>query len=341
MHHSTTKFAASLALAVVTSAAHAQANLPSGPARGAASKSSSARPADNSLPPDSVLVRSLVFRSIGPAVMSGRISDLAVTDNARSPRGRIGKCDLRRNRDRRRVEIDQRRRHVGAGLRFRSHRLGRCGRRRAVESRHRVGRDRRSEQHAQLVVGHRRLQVDRRRKTWSAAMLPKSQHIGKIVIDPRDPNVVYVAALGPLWASGGERGLYKTTDGGKTWTNTKEISKYTGFGEIAMDPSNPDVLYAASQMRERREYGFLPAGPESAIYKTIDARQDVDAAQAGLAHRRHRPHRHERLQIASEHRLRDGPRSSRRRTACIEATTPARRGDWSTIRTARRGTTAR
>ena len=108
-------------------------------------------------------------------------------------------------------------------------------------------------------------------KTWSDAMLPKSQHIGRIVIDPRDPNVVYVAALGPLWAPGGQRGLFKTTDGGKTWTNTKEISKNTGFVDVAMDPSNPDVLYAAAFERERREYGFLPAGPESGLYKTTDA----------------------------------------------------------------------
>src|SRR5206468_6269191 len=119
-------------------------------------------------------------------------------------------------------------------------------------------------------------------RTWSSAMLPKSQHIGRIIIDPRDPNVVYVAALGPLWASGGERGLYKTTDGGKTWTNTKEISKYTGFGELAMDPSNPDVLYAASEQRERREYGFLPAGPEGAIYKTTDGARSWTKLAGGL-----------------------------------------------------------
>src|SRR2546423_2587825 len=90
MRYIRTKCAASLALSVATPSAHAQANLPTGPARGAASKAASPRTADNTLPPDSVLVRSLVFRSIGPAVMSGRISDLAVTDNARSPRGRIG-----------------------------------------------------------------------------------------------------------------------------------------------------------------------------------------------------------------------------------------------------------
>ena len=118
-------------------------------------------------------------------------------------------------------------------------------------------------------------------RTWSAAMLPEvAAHRQASSSIRAIPNVVYVAALGPLWAAGGERGLYKTTDGGKTWTNTKEISKYTGFGEIVMDPSNPDVLYAASQMRERREYGFLPAGPESGIYKTVDGGADVDAARA-------------------------------------------------------------
>ena len=119
-------------------------------------------------------------------------------------------------------------------------------------------------------------------RTWSGPMLAKSQHIGRIVIDPRDPNVVYVAAVGPLWAPGGERGLYKTTDGGKTWVNTKEIGKYTGFTDIAMDPSNPDVLYAASYMRERREYGFLPAGPESGIWKTTDGAKTWTKLATGL-----------------------------------------------------------
>ncbi|HTI65791.1 MAG TPA: hypothetical protein VL524_19840, partial [Gemmatimonadaceae bacterium] len=80
----------------------------------------------------------------------------------------------------------------------------------------------------------------------------------------------------------GERGLYKTADGGKTWTNTKEISKYTGFVDVAMDPSNPDVLYAAALERERREYGFLPAGPESGIFKTTDAGKTWTQLEKGL-----------------------------------------------------------
>jgi len=119
-------------------------------------------------------------------------------------------------------------------------------------------------------------------KTWSGAMLPTSQHIGRIVVDPRDPNVAYVAALGPLWAPGGERGLYKTTDGGKTWVTTKAISPYTGFTDVVMDPSNPDVLYAASEERERREYGFLPAGPEAGIFKTTDGAKTWTKLAEGL-----------------------------------------------------------
>jgi photosystem II stability/assembly factor-like uncharacterized protein len=137
-------------------------------------------------------------------------------------------------------------------------------------------------------------------KTWSKPMLPATQHIGRIVIDPRDPDVVYVAANGPLWGPGGDRGLYKTTDGGATWTNTKSLSETTGFTEIVMDPANPDVLYAASQQRERRAYGFLPAGPEAGCVEDHRRRQTWtrssragcppgDLGRIGLATCRSRP----------------------------------------------------
>jgi photosystem II stability/assembly factor-like uncharacterized protein len=108
-------------------------------------------------------------------------------------------------------------------------------------------------------------------KTWTAMGLKNSQHIGRIVIHPTNPDIVYVAALGPLWGPGGERGIFKTTNGGKTWTNTKSISEHTGFVDLAMDPSEPDVLYAAAYQRERRAYSFLGGGPEGGIYKTTDA----------------------------------------------------------------------
>jgi photosystem II stability/assembly factor-like uncharacterized protein len=108
-------------------------------------------------------------------------------------------------------------------------------------------------------------------RSWTNVGLTRSEHIGKILIDPRDSDVVYVAAQGPLWAQGGDRGLYKTTDGGATWERALEISENTGVTDIAFDPRDPDIIYAASYQR-RRHVGILVAGgPESAIYKTTDA----------------------------------------------------------------------
>jgi len=108
-------------------------------------------------------------------------------------------------------------------------------------------------------------------RSWTNVGLRQSEHIGKILIDPRDSDVVYVAAQGPLWAPGGERGLYKTTDGGASWGRVLYVSENTGITDIAFDPRDPDVIYAASYQR-RRHVGILVAGgPESAIYKTSDA----------------------------------------------------------------------
>lgn len=108
-------------------------------------------------------------------------------------------------------------------------------------------------------------------KTFTNMGLKTSSQIGKIMIDPRNSNVVYVAAQGQAWGPGGERGLYKTIDGGKTWNRILEIGEYTGVSDMEMDPRNPDVLYAASHQRERRVYSKINGGPESAIYKSEDA----------------------------------------------------------------------
>jgi len=108
-------------------------------------------------------------------------------------------------------------------------------------------------------------------KSWNNVGLGKSEHIGKIVVDPRDSNVVYVAAQGPLWNPGGDRGLYKTTDGGKTWKAVLTISENTGVTDVVLGPSNPDTLYAASYQRRRHVYTLINGGPESAIYKSTDA----------------------------------------------------------------------
>jgi photosystem II stability/assembly factor-like uncharacterized protein len=106
---------------------------------------------------------------------------------------------------------------------------------------------------------------------WESVGLKRSEHIGRIVIDPRNSGTVYVAAQGPLWSPGGDRGLYKTTDGGKTWKRVLTISDNTGVSDLVFDPRNPDVLYAAAYQRRRHVWTLIDGGPESAIYKSRDA----------------------------------------------------------------------
>ena len=119
-------------------------------------------------------------------------------------------------------------------------------------------------------------------KSWKNVGLPKSEHIGKIVVDPRDSNVVYVAAQGPLWAPGGDRGLYKSIDGGKNWKAVLTISENTGVSDVVLDPSNPDILYAASYQRRRHVYTLINGGPESALHKSVDGGATWTKLEAGL-----------------------------------------------------------
>jgi photosystem II stability/assembly factor-like uncharacterized protein len=109
-------------------------------------------------------------------------------------------------------------------------------------------------------------------RTFRNVGLKTSEHIARIVVDPRDSNVVYVAAPGPLWKGGGERGLYKTTDGGKTWSqNLIKVDDYTGCSDVVMDPKNPDILMAATHQRQRTYFGIIHGGPGSALWRSIDA----------------------------------------------------------------------
>jgi len=108
-------------------------------------------------------------------------------------------------------------------------------------------------------------------KTFTNMGLKESQTIARIVCDPKDPNVVYVAALGHLFGPNPERGVFKTTDGGKTWAKVKFIDDDTGFTDFAMDPVDSKILYAASYQRRRTPWGFNGGGPGSGIWKTIDA----------------------------------------------------------------------
>ncbi len=107
-------------------------------------------------------------------------------------------------------------------------------------------------------------------RSWQQMGLANSQHIGRILVDPRDGNTVLVASEGPLWSAGGERGVYRSTDGGVTWTATLQIDEHTGITDLEFDPSNPDVLYAAAYQRRRHVWGFLAGGSGSGLYKSTD-----------------------------------------------------------------------
>lgn len=119
-------------------------------------------------------------------------------------------------------------------------------------------------------------------KTWTNVGLKQSEHIGKILIDPRDSDTVYIAAQGPLWNSGGDRGLYKTTDGGKTWNRILAIDDNTGVTDIVLDPRNPDVLIAASYQRRRHVWTIINGGPGSAIHRSTDGGKTWKKMTSGL-----------------------------------------------------------
>ena len=119
-------------------------------------------------------------------------------------------------------------------------------------------------------------------KSFKNIGLKKSEHIAKILVDPRDSKVIYVAAQGPLWGPGGQRGLYKSTDYGATWDSVLYISENTGVTDVVMDPRNPDVLYAASYQRRRHVWVLLNGGPEGAIYKSTDAGATWNKLKSGL-----------------------------------------------------------
>ncbi len=119
-------------------------------------------------------------------------------------------------------------------------------------------------------------------RTWHNMGLQHSEHIARVLIDPRNSDVVYVAAQGPLWGPGGDRGLFKSTDGGKTWKNILTISENTGVTDIIFEPGNPDVMYAAAYQRRRHVWTLIDGGPESAIYKSTDAGATWNKMRGGL-----------------------------------------------------------
>ncbi len=232
-------------------------------------------PVDEAPGLNAALVSGLRFRNLGPALMSGRISDIAVDPVHRSTwyvavaSGGVFKTqnagttwtpifDSYGSYSIGCVAIDPNNRHViwvGTG-----------------------------ENNSQRSVGYgdgvyKSLDGG---KSFTRVGLEDSEHIGKIVIHPDNSDIVYVAAQGPLWKSGGQRGLYKTVDGGQSWDCVLEISPDTGVNEVLLDPRDPQTVYASSYQRRRHVWTLLDGGPESGIHKSTDGGKSWRAVRRGL-----------------------------------------------------------
>lgn len=119
-------------------------------------------------------------------------------------------------------------------------------------------------------------------ETWEHMGLAESRHIGRILIHPQNPDVVYVAAMGSLWGPNPERGLYRSRDGGETWQRVLAASDYTGVVEVAMHPDNPDLLYAATFQRERRMWSMVGGGEEGGLYRSRDGGDSWERVAGGF-----------------------------------------------------------
>ncbi|MGV6862330.1 MAG: WD40/YVTN/BNR-like repeat-containing protein [Putridiphycobacter sp.] len=119
-------------------------------------------------------------------------------------------------------------------------------------------------------------------KSWQNVGLKQSEHISKIIVDPNNSDIVYVAAYGPLWCAGGDRGVYKTMDGGKTWQQIFFVSENTGIADLVMDPQDNQTLYCAAHQRRRHVYTYIGGGKESGIFKSTDGGQTWNELKSGL-----------------------------------------------------------
>lgn len=119
-------------------------------------------------------------------------------------------------------------------------------------------------------------------KTYKHVGLKTSEHIGNILVDPRDSDRVFVASQGPLWSEGGERGLYLTEDGGETWQRILHVDEHTGINEVRMHPEDPDTLYASSYQRRRHVFTLINGGPGGGIHKSTDGGKTWRKLKGGL-----------------------------------------------------------
>ena len=128
--------------------------------------------------------------------------------------------------------------------------------------------------------------------TWTHQGLGESEHISKILIHPEDSNTLWVAAQGPLWSSGGERGVFRTTDGGATWERVLGDDKWIGATELVLDPRDPDRLYAATWQRHRNVAAYMGGGPGTALHRSTDGGRSWEKTHrrpSGVPHGKDRP----------------------------------------------------
>ena len=264
-------------LAVLTLLVSTAAATPLAAQRNAARRN--AQPADLS---DSALVATLAVRSIGPAVMSGRVVDIAVASSRGSRGGELGTVFYVA------AASGGVWKTTNGGMSFAPvfdrAGVGSIGAVAVAPSNSEivwVGTGEDNNQRSSSYGDGVHLSTDGGR-TFRNMGLRASQHIGRIRVHPRDPDVVYVAAAGPLWAAGGERGLYKTTDGGATWRNVLSVDEHTGAADVVLDPSDPDVIWVATHQRERRAYSYVGGGPGSGIWKSTDGGESWTRLTNGL-----------------------------------------------------------
>ena len=206
----------------------------------------------------------LEFRSIGPAFMSGRIADIAInSENENEWYVAVGSGGVWKTSNSGTtwdpIADDQPFYSTGC-ITIDPHNSSKIwlGTGENVGGRH-VG------------IGHGVYLSENGGEKWKYMGLKSSEHISKIIISPNDPNLIFVASQGPLWSSGGERGLFRSIDGGKNWKNVLDINKWTGVTDIVIDKNDPNILYAATWQRHRNVAAYMGGGPGTSIYKSIDS----------------------------------------------------------------------
>jgi photosystem II stability/assembly factor-like uncharacterized protein len=229
----------------------------------------------NSTSIQSDILAGLKFRSIGPAFMSGRVSDIAIhPDNENLWYVTIGSGGIWKT--------------TNAGTTWTSIFDG--------QQSYSIGCITLDPQNPNIIwvgsgenVGGRHIaygdgvyRSEDGGNTWKNMGLKNSERISKIIVHPSNSNIIWVASQGPLWSKGGERGLYKSVDGGKTWKRTLGDDEWVGVTDVLIDPRNPNLLYAATWQRHRTVAGYMGGGPGTAIYRSYDGGETWEKLTSGL-----------------------------------------------------------